>query len=259
MMNPKRLLDGEGTEIERLLLASGRAARPSTRAKWRTGLLFFLVSIGTISKAHAVALLGAKARAFTVAHWLALGVGTGAVGWVAVHARTDAPPDPEPTVIALAPARKAAAPSSGDDARSVAPLAPDPAPPSAVEIPAPLDAHLTASPTASRSKRKAAQAGSSNPIDRSATERSIADEVEELDRARAALSTGEPKRALERLSRYDRTFPQGTLREEALRLRIEALVSAGDRATARTFAQRFRSLYPNSTHSERLKALVKEP
>jgi outer membrane protein assembly factor BamD (BamD/ComL family) len=90
-------------------------------------------------------------------------------------------------------------------------------------------------------------------------DRSIASEVDELDRVREALGAGEPRRAIDRLVRYDRLFPQGTLREEALRLRIEAAVTAGERATARSLAQRFQALYPDSTHSERLKALVREP
>jgi hypothetical protein len=258
MIHPKRLLEGDGTEIERLLLSSGRAARPSTRTKWRTGLLFFLVSIGTVSKAHAVALLGAKARAWAVAQWLAIGVGTGAAGWVAVHAKTDVPPPPVAAVVSPAPRRVPRAPLVHDaQPRVVAPSEPA----QLVEISAPLEARMPvqAPPSAARSKRGTALATTPAAVDAPTAERSIANEIEELDRARAALGTGEPKRAIDRLNRYDRTFPRGTLREEALRLRIEALVSTGERATARTLAQRFRALYPDSAHAERLKALVKEP
>jgi hypothetical protein len=253
MIHPKRLLDGDGTEVERLLLSSGRAARPSPHAKWRTAILFFLVSIGTVSKAHAVALLGAKARAWAVAQWLAIGVGTGAAGWVAVHAKTDLPPPPAAAVVTPAHRRIPAPSLPGEPSRVVAPSEP-----AQVEISAPVEAPVPvqAPPTASRSKRSAALAPA---VLDSPTERSIANEIEELDRARAALGTGEPKRAIDRLNRYDRAFPRGTLREEALRLRIEALISAGERATARTLANRFRALYPDSAHSERLKALVKEP
>ena len=255
MIHPKRLLDGEGTEMERLLLASGRAARPSTRAKWRTGILFVLVSIGTVSKAHAVALLGAKARAWTVAQWLALGVGTGAAGWVAVQANV--PPDPVAVVDPVA-RRVPAAPSlHHEQPRVVAAPEPAPLPANVIEAAPRLEVRtqVQAPPTGSRSKRAAAPA----VVDAPAAERSIASEIDELDRARAALGTGEPRRAIDRLNRYDRSFPQGTLREEALRLRIEALVSNGERATARTLAQRFRALYPESAHSERLKALVRDP
>jgi hypothetical protein len=241
MIHPKRLLEGDGTEIERLLLQSGRAARPNRRPKWRTGALFFLVGIGTFSKAQALALLGAKARAWTVAHWLALGVGASAAGWAAVHAQTDVVPV---AVIAVA---------DPVDHRSPAALARDESPPVVAQpLPAPL------APPAPRARRSATSA-MAPPVGEPPAERSIANEIEELDRARAALATGEAKRAIDRLNRYDRLFPRGTLREEALRLRIEAVVTTGDRATARSLAQRFHALYPDSTHSDRLKALVKEP
>jgi hypothetical protein len=259
MIHPKRLLDGDGTELERLLLASGRAARPNKRAKWRTGIVFFLMGIGTVSKAHAVALLGAKVRAWTIAQWLALGVGTGAAGWLAVQAKADMP---EP-VVAVAvtdarPRRIPHAPSPRDESLPIAPQA-EPAPANVVERSSPIDARTAApvSPAVPRTKRGslAAAKAAEPPV----SERSIASEIDELDRARDALAAVEPKRALDRLSRYERQHPQGALREEALRLRIEALVSSGDRKTARAFALRFQALYPDSTHSERLKALVREP
>jgi hypothetical protein len=257
MIQPKRLLDGEGTDVERILLASGRAARPSARAKWRTGILFALVGIGTVSKAHAVALLGAKIRALTVAQWLALGASTGAAGWVAVHAKADVTHDPVIAMVDHAPRRVPAAPSVHVEAPRVAAPEPDALAARGVEAPASNQARssVQAPPTASRPKRSATPAVLDAPV----TERSIASEVDELDRARAALGSGEPKRAIERLNRYDRSYPQGMLREEALRLRIEAMVSAGERASARSLAQRFQARYPDSTHSDRLKALVREP
>jgi len=260
MIHPKRLLDGEGTDLERLLLASGRAARPSARTKWRTGVVFFLMGIGTVSKAHAVALLGAKARAWTIAQWLALGVGTGAAGWVAVHARAEMP-EPVVAVADPSPRRVPHSPSFLDSSANVTPPSAPTAPPlTVVEASAPREtrAPVSAQTSVSRSKR-GAPATTPKTVESPTSERSIASEVEELDRARQALGAAEPKRAIDRINRYDRLFPQGTLREEALRLRIEAVVSTGERATARSLAQRFHALYPDSTHAERLKALVREP
>jgi hypothetical protein len=262
MIQPKRLLEGDGTELERLLLASGRAARPNPRAKWRTGLAFFLIGIGTVSKAHAVALLGAKVRAWTVAQWLALGVGTGAAGWAVVHARAELPDPPVAVAVAEASPRGVShAPSSRNQpTRVVPPSEPAPMPVNGFDTPAPLETRAPAQPPtlASRPKRSTALTTAPKLVE-PASERSIANEIEELDRAREALGMAEPKRAVERLNRYDRLFPRGTLREEALRLRIEAVASTGDRATARSLAQRFQSLYPDSPHAERLKALVREP
>ena len=263
MIHPKRLLDGDGTELERLLLSSGRAARPSARAKWRTAIMFFLVGIGTVSKAHAVALLGAKVRAWTIAQWLAIGVGTGAAGWVAVHAPANVPQDAAIAVQAPAPRRNAPAPISRHPSAEVAQPLPEPPPVNVVEASAslpPLAARTPVqTPAVSRPKRGTTLTNARAVVGLPAGDRSIGSEVDELDRARQLLGTGEPKRAIDRLNRYDRLFPQGTLREEALRLRIEAVVSAGERATARTLAQRFQAQYPDSAHSERLKALVREP
>ena len=261
MIHPKRLLEGDGTELERLLLKSGRAARPSRRTKWRTGALFFLLGIGTVSKAQAVALLGAKARAWTIAHWLALGVGASAAGWVAVHAKTDVAPVPVITAAAPLDHRNSAARPRAESPPVVAQPMPAPLSSSGVEttVPPPFPAQLPAqAPPVPRAKRSAASA-TVPPAGEPPAERSIANEIAELDRAREALGAGEAKRAIDRLNRYDRLYPQGTLREEALRLRIEAVVTTGDRATARSLAQRFHALYPDSTHSDRLKALVKEP
>jgi len=264
MIHPKRLLDGDGTELERLLLSSGRAARPSGRAKWRTAIMFFLVGIGTVSKAHAVALLGAKVRAWTIAQWLAIGVGTGAAGWVAVHAPANVPQDAAIVVQDPAPRRNAAAPISRHPPAEVTPQPlPEPPPVNGVEASASLPPLAVRTPVqtpaVSRPKRGTTLAAARTVVGPPPGDRSIGSEVDELDRARQLLGTGEPKRAIDRLNRYDRLFPQGTLREEALRLRIEAVVSAGERATARGLAQRFQAQYPDSAHSERLKALVREP
>jgi hypothetical protein len=88
---------------------------------------------------------------------------------------------------------------------------------------------------------------------------SLGGEIQELDRARGALAAGDAHGALGALDRYDRAFPKGALQQEALRLRVEALVAANDRAAARSLANRFRSLYPNSTYAKRLNSLVNEP
>ena len=60
------------------------------------------------------------------------------------------------------------------------------------------------------------------------------------------------------LGDYDRRFAGGSLREEALLLRIESLARAGDGATAATFARRFLKAYPTSVHVDRVAALLRE-
>jgi hypothetical protein len=81
-------------------------------------------------------------------------------------------------------------------------------------------------------------------------------ELEMVDSASKALSAGQPRRALERLDVYGRSFPKGTLGQEALRLRIEATQASGDRAAAVRLAEEFTRRYPKSTYTQRLRSLL---
>jgi hypothetical protein len=67
-----------------------------------------------------------------------------------------------------------------------------------------------------------------------------------LDGARAALTAGEPARALSMLSEHARRFPRPQLGEEREALTIQALAAAGRYDEARTRAVRFRASAPNS-------------
>jgi TolA-binding protein len=81
-------------------------------------------------------------------------------------------------------------------------------------------------------------------------------EVTELDRARAALTAGNPERALAVLDAYRQKFPEGTLRPESAYVRIQAVLQRGDRAGARELASRFLAQHPNSPHAPQLRALA---
>jgi hypothetical protein len=68
-----------------------------------------------------------------------------------------------------------------------------------------------------------------------------------LDAMIALRTDGDPARAAVLLNRYLATHPsgnQGTLREEALVLSIEAADARADRASARDFARVYQSEYP---------------
>jgi hypothetical protein len=261
MIGPKRLLEGDGTELERTLLASGRAARPSSPGKWRTLVLFVLMGVGAMSKARAAAVLGAKARAWAIAQWLALGVGTAAVGWAAVQTRVHVSAHPLVSEVASIPGTPAASKSRALPPR----LETSPSSLAVAESDSPSSDAPVAStsperePLVSLRPKRGAAVVPAPGGERSAGLPSIAAEIQELDRAREALAAGEPRRAIERLDRYDRLFPKGALQQEGLRLRIEAVAANGERAAARSLAQRFETLYPGSTQSERLKSLVKDP
>jgi hypothetical protein len=73
----------------------------------------------------------------------------------------------------------------------------------------------------------------------------LADELAVLQRARAALGSGDPERALGELDRYDRMLQGRKLESEATLLRIEALSRAGRADQAAVLARRFIESNPN--------------
>jgi outer membrane protein assembly factor BamD (BamD/ComL family) len=86
--------------------------------------------------------------------------------------------------------------------------------------------------------------------------RSLAFEVDLLDRARRTLLAGRAADALSTLDRYGREYPSGILQPEAAVLRIQALEQRGDRAAAAALARQFIASHPGSRHVESLRALV---
>lgn len=86
--------------------------------------------------------------------------------------------------------------------------------------------------------------------------RQLAAEVVLLDRARAALLSGEPASALGVLQEYDSQPRSGTLEPETLVLRVQALHGSGDRAAATRLARRFIQRYPESRHVEAMRGLA---
>lgn len=82
----------------------------------------------------------------------------------------------------------------------------------------------------------------------------LADELRRLDRARAQLRAQTAAQALASLDAYELQYPHGTLREEALALRIDTLVALERRASAHELARAFLRMYPGSVHRLRVQA-----
>ena len=81
----------------------------------------------------------------------------------------------------------------------------------------------------------------------------VAEEVAALDRARAHLSAGRAAQALISIQLYERTFPAPVLAEEALALKVEALVRAGRSAEAVTIGDAFLARRPQSPVAARIR------
>jgi hypothetical protein len=92
---------------------------------------------------------------------------------------------------------------------------------------------------------------------RAATRRpTLAEEVDALDRARAALSRGDSRAALQALDAYGRAYPRGRLALEAEVLRIDALDKSGQSAGARRRAERFLRQNPQSVLAARVRRIL---
>ncbi|WP_437877439.1 hypothetical protein [Sorangium sp. So ce513] len=82
----------------------------------------------------------------------------------------------------------------------------------------------------------------------------LASELSLLDTARRALRNGDPAAALALLDRHAREFAGAQLADEAAAIRVEALVSKGDREGARAAARRFLEAHPGSPHVDRVES-----
>lgn len=87
----------------------------------------------------------------------------------------------------------------------------------------------------------------------------LARERELIDAARAGVARGHADAALSAVTRHEREFPQGQLREEREGLRILALAAQGRTGEARTFAARFRRSYPRSVLMPQIDAALGGP
>jgi hypothetical protein len=87
---------------------------------------------------------------------------------------------------------------------------------------------------------------------------SLAEQVQSLDRARVALGSGDPSKALAEIGHYRQAWPQGVFLTEASVLEIEALASRGERSLAVSRAAAFVAAHPDSPQAERLRRLIPE-
>jgi len=241
MADPTRLLDGAGSDLERELLMAGCDELPDRAAKQRAAAALAIGAAASIWPAAAAttAAKGAKAGVPLIVKLLAIGaVGAGTAGG-AHYLRATAEP---------APPREAAA---------VMQRAAEPARPKAVAQP--QAAEQEAMPVESLALEVPSDALKPAPGTRSSTEKaSIADEMRVLDEARRALSAGDGAGTIRALDAYRKQFPRGSFSQEAVLLRIQALVQVGDHAAARSLAQRFRDRHPNSPHLRRIETILGE-
>lgn len=162
---------------------------------------------------------------------LALGAGA---AWLATR-QPPAPPASPPAPRAVA-TREAPPPPSPSASAATPALAP-----------AVTAAPSERAPSPSVARRVTAPPGSAD---------ALAEELKALDRARSALRAGDAAGALQELARYDRAYPRGALRSEALMVRVEALVRSGRKTEAEKLAEPILTANPDGLAARRLKGLL---
>jgi hypothetical protein len=271
-----RLRDGEGSDVERLLLGSaeGDAPLPGVRIKTLAALGLTGAAAATSGAAHAAsAALGGAAGGKTagsaagaaLAKWMIVGAVAGATttgsvvvattpglfggeppARVSTGSSTERPAQPNKGVAAPPNAARAATEKATEPERRVDQVSRPTVEPSVPR------ARISPEDESSADRAPMPQ-GTAFP---NAGADTVAEEVTALDRARAALAAGDAAGALARLDAYARRYRRGTLAPEAAVLRVRALVQLGRSREAREAVDAFVRAYPGSPQTSRLRALV---
>jgi len=235
MNDPERLLFGQADERERSLLSAAASEEPSAAALTRLQRTLGLTvdpapSFGPEGPGQAAPAAPTSGTLWS-AKWLLLG--SAGVALIGALALTRGATSPSPR----------AAESAGAPAATTAEVAPSPEPPAPLAAPR-ADDELVTDPAAS-----------------AATPPTLRDELARLELARSQLQRQRARAAQSALDDYDRVYPQGTLREEALALRIETLFLLRERASARRateLARSFLANYPESVHGARVRGQLEQ-
>lgn len=261
MSDPQRLLFNSETTLSGLqLLESWNVEQPSAAA--RAGTLVVLGLGGTAVGAAAAgraasALKGSSIApkasalwALSLTKWIALGaigVGVTVAGALYLHQGPHQPP-PE----------KAKKPSA-ESALVAAPLPTPVVTPLVTPMPTAAASPLPESREAPTTNLPPAKPRPALRIEPHGIEGTMGQEIAKLDRARAALTEGDPLRTQQLVNDYEARFPEGSFLEEAEVLRIEALLQQGDRAGATRVGTRFLGSHPTSPHAARVRTLLGSP
>lgn len=288
MNDLERLSDDDGALGAAFRAAEGdapsRGARDALLATLSLGAATTGASALTTATAAKTATHGAlgasKAVASLVASWKVVAISAVVVSSavVSVHVATrptsslEAPaPLAPPTHAVAPPARLAALPAPRASAEVLAaPPAPveeapvvtaplaapaiDEPKPNAAVVARPEIAPAKSAPLVAVPERPSASPSEAPPVapKASGSTTRVADEVAMLDRAKARLAANDPAEALAILAEYGRAFPRPVLYEEALALRVEALVRQGRRAEAEALARPFLEKSPSSPVAARV-------
>lgn len=237
MNDPRRLVEESESRLERELLRAGSSYRASGSTRAKTLIALGLASSAALSASGATASVLAKSGWTKVLAISALGAVT------AVPILTDVLDRDAPVAVVTAaprpPARAVSAPLEAAPVEQQQPA------------PALMQPEKAEAPPAAARKPSATRVSAPRP-----TNPALADELTALDSARAALATGDSRKALAQLDAYAKAHPRGRLQVEAEVLRIDALVKAGQRQAAARRAENFLRRHPNSVLASRVRSYL---
>ncbi len=263
MREGRRLLVA-GSERERALLRAGVSEAPTNESVRAAARVIGLVPRAAVF-AYCAAVLAKAVKWSSLNGYVlvpALAFGAIGVGYtVAEHRSTETASIALHAAASGRPAASAAVilvPSSSAVPLLVAPVEPAPAEPN------PAGGEL-ASPHAAGEKGLGPE-GAWNPasgqasghagIHGASSDALLQEQVGLVDRARSLVASGDANGALRAVDAYEHRFPRGLLSEEASLLRIQAMAARGDRGAAAILAQRFRTMYPRSVHTDTIRWLL---
>lgn len=165
---------------------------------------------------------------------------------------------PPPIVAISAPEiKEPIAPEVQKEPRVIeAPPAPEavlPLPTNSVRKEAALTTSARVSPAKPAEEKPAVEEASGEHQERASR---LREENQMLGAARAALRSGDPASALEKLDAAGNRFPEGVLAQEREVLAIEALAKSGQRAAASARASAFLAAHPTSAHATKVRSFV---
>jgi hypothetical protein len=268
MSRLKPWIDDGAPQAASLLIIAARAERPSKDSLSRT---LAAVGAGAIAASTATATgatLGttgishvatAKASMFvggtSVIKWMLLGVGLGAAVVAAVEQSREPSRAVLTTVTPTARVARSLAPARLSRSRAALPfVAPEPSRADPVVAPESSSSSVTSSTPRARLSATRAKRLPGSP-EAMHSER-LAEEVQTIDEARSALTSGRLAQTLTVLADYDRRYPEPRFAPEALYLRMEALLQASRTAQARETAEQLVSAYPQSPQSARARLVL---
>lgn len=277
--DPERLLGG-GSDFERTLLRSAIDEEPSSRSMRKAAVaLAAATGAGTFTKT----LWAAR----DLAHPLTTGAGKVVAGTVLlgsaaylVATQSSLPPAPDDAFDNVSVPTAAPIPRGADDGidedtatgeaivqldelqpeedhrpaegHRPADALDSPTSPRSAIAPTRIDVRKLESAPSSATESKTTESKTTPQAERS----TIADEIAALDAARRTLDAGNATGALARLDAYAKQFPRGRLGQEAMVVRIRALIGSGQHQRAEALASAFKKNNPQSPYNKRIDSIV---